>query len=151
MRRRNDNGDEGFTLVELMMVVAVLGVLIAVAIPHFLGIRHAAQDRAAHTDLRNVLLAERLVWFEQGSYTADFATLRATRPGSLLNADPRLGVFVDISDSDDQVACLVRVSGSGRVFSIWENPVAGTYFGTTDLSAADCPAVPPDGFDRGGF
>ncbi|MBS1195982.1 MAG: prepilin-type N-terminal cleavage/methylation protein [Actinobacteria bacterium] len=143
--------EQGFTLIELMMVVAILGVLLAVAIPYFLGLRHAAQDRAAHTDLRNVLLAEKMIWLEAGAYTADLAVLAETRPGSLLNADPALGVFVDVNNADDQVACLVRASGSGRLFSVWESAVSGTHFGDTDLSAADCPGVVPAGFHQGGF
>jgi type IV pilus assembly protein PilA len=143
--------EQGFTLIELMMVVAILGVLLAVAIPYFLGLRQAAQDRAAHADLRNVLVAEKMIWLEEGAYTADLAVLAETRPGALLNADPALGVFVDVSDADDQVACLVRASGSGRVFSVWESAVSGSHFGDTDLSVADCPAGVPAGYHQGGF
>ena len=145
-------GDEnGFTLIELMVVVAIIAVLLAVAIPYFIGLHQAAQDRAAQADLRNVLLAEKMVWLEQGIYTGDFAVLNAVRPGSLLSADPRLGVFVDVNDADDQVSCLVRASGSGRVFAMWESAVAGTHFGATDLSTADCPAAAPAGYHQGGF
>jgi type IV pilus assembly protein PilA len=149
--RHTPEGDHGFTLIELMMVVAILAVLVGVAIPYFLGVRQAAQDRAAHTDLRNILLAEKMIWLEEGRYTADPAVLNAVRPGSLLNADPARGVFVDVSDADDQVACLVRSSQSGRVFSVWESAVSGTHFGATDLSGADCPAAVPAGYHQGGF
>lgn len=143
--------DRGFTLVELMMVVAILAVLIGVVIPYFLGVRQGAQDRAAHTDLRNVLLAEKMIWLEGGAYTEDFAALGDVRPGSPLYDDPDLGVFVDVSDADDQVVCLVRSSASGRVFSIWESAVRGTHYGATDLSAVDCPALVPAGYHQGGF
>ena len=143
--------EDGFTLVELMMVVAILGVLLAIAIPYVLGLRHAAQDRAAHSDLRNVLLAEKMIWLEEGAYTSDPAALNAVRPGSLLNADPALGVYTDVSNADDQVACLVRSSGSGTTFSIWESAAAGTHYGATDLSVADCPAAVPAGYHQGGF
>ncbi len=149
MRYRSE--DQGFTLIELMMVVAILAVLIAIAIPYFLGVRGAAQDRAAHADLRNVLLAEKMIWLEDGAYTADLAVLAATRPGALLSADPEDGVYADVNDADDQVACLVRASKSGRLFSIWESAVAGTHYGTTDLSNADCPGVAPAGYHQGGF
>jgi prepilin-type N-terminal cleavage/methylation domain-containing protein len=145
------DAERGFTLVELVMVVAIIGVLVAVAIPYFTGVRRAAQDRAAHTELRAVLLAEKMIWLETGAYTADLAQLGAVRPGALLNADPTLGVYADVNDADDQVACLVRASASGRVFSIWESAVAGTHYGATDLSAADCPAVAPAGYTKARF
>lgn len=143
--------DAGFTLIELMMVVAILAVLVAVAIPYFLGIRHAAQDQAAHTDLRNILLAEKMVWLEEGDYTADLDALRAVRPGSRVSADPADGVYVDLNDADAQVLCLTRDSASGRVFSIWDSATLGTHYGATDLSGADCPAVMPAGYHQGGF
>ena len=150
MRHPTEGGD-GFTLIELMMVVAILGVLIALAIPYFLGVRQGAQDRAAHTDLRNVLLAEKMIWLQAGAYTADPAAIGEVRPGSLLNDDPERGVFVDVSDADSQVVCLVRASASGRVFSVWESAAAGAYYGATDLSGADCPGAVPAGYDQDGF
>ena len=45
--------DEGFTLIELMVVVLIIAILIAIAIPTFLGARQRAQDRATQADLRN--------------------------------------------------------------------------------------------------
>ncbi len=54
-------------------------------------------------------------------------------------------------DADDQVVCLVRGSASGRVFSIWESVVGGSWYGATDLSGADCPAAAPGGYELGGF
>ena len=51
--------DEGFTLIELMVVVMIIAVLIAIAIPSFLGFRKSAQDRSAQSDIRNVLLSEK--------------------------------------------------------------------------------------------
>ena len=45
LQERNEN-DEGFTLIELMVVVLIIAILIAIAVPTFLGARERAQDRA---------------------------------------------------------------------------------------------------------
>lgn len=144
-------GDTGFTLIEMMVVVMIVAVLMIVGLVSFRGFREAAQDRAAQSDLRNVLLAEKMIWQETSAYTQVMADVEAVRPGSRIAADPADGVYLDLNNADDQIVCLVRASGSGRFFSVWESATAGAYYGDTDLSSADCPAEVPAGYSRPGF
>ena len=73
-RRRRDD-EEGFTLIELMVVVLIIAILIAIAIPTFLGARQRAQDRAAQSDLRNGLTAEKTVYTDTQAYDATTANM----------------------------------------------------------------------------
>ena len=59
---RRGRGDQGFTLVELMVVVLVLAILMAIAIPTFLGARDRGQDRAAQSTARNTLTAAKILY-----------------------------------------------------------------------------------------
>lgn len=72
LRKDPTGRQEGFTLIELMVVVLIIAILIAIAIPTFLGARERAQDRAAQSTLRNALTAENVYytdgqWFTQNT------------------------------------------------------------------------------------
>jgi type IV pilus assembly protein PilA len=60
---------DGFTLIELMVVVLIIAILIAIAIPTFLGLRERAQNRAATSDVRNALTAAKAFYTDGDTYT----------------------------------------------------------------------------------
>ena len=143
-------GDGGFTLIELMVVVMIIAVLIAIAIPSFLGFRSSAQDRSAQSDIRNTLLVEKAIWLDTGNYTAVAADLTAFEPSLLFDATGVAGTSLILNGTD--TVCIQRISASGTAFGIWESSTLGTYYGDNGAAIlAACPAAAPAGWTQTGW
>lgn len=70
IRKSAEGKDQGFTLVELLVVMIIVGILAAVAIPVFLNQREKAVDTSIKSDLRTAAVAIETKFVDEQKYTA---------------------------------------------------------------------------------
>jgi type IV pilus assembly protein PilA len=130
--------DRGFTLIELMVVVLIIAILVAIAIPTFLGQRQTAQDRAAQSNLRNALVTEKTLFARDQVFTDSAAILTALEPSLTWTTDDAgAGGVLPTLYAGTGAVCLVSESGSGTFFWIYENPTTATAQGSGAAAPAD--------------
>jgi len=71
MKIRKLLGRKGFTLVEIMIVVAIIGLLAAIAIPNFMRAREKAQQNACIANLKQIDGAKTLLALDDGMSTGE--------------------------------------------------------------------------------
>jgi type IV pilus assembly protein PilA len=125
LRRRLNKDEQGFTLIELMVVVLIIAILIAIAIPTFLGAQDRARDRGAQSDLRNAVTAAKTIATDDaGLFTNVTVANLTTAEGALKFADAgdktNIGVVVN-TGATPQTALFYKQSASNTFFGMGTN------------------------------
>ena len=66
LQKLRRNNQKAFTLIELMIVIAIIGILSSIAIPNFLEYRKKGQDAAALSTGQNFLILSMAYWIDKG-------------------------------------------------------------------------------------
>ncbi len=106
LQKMTRTNEKGFTLIELMIVIAIIGILAAIAIPNFIAYRNKAFCSATEADANSVAGAI-ANWYAIPSHTAlvTAASLHVTMTGA--NPQPVIGGTVD-------AITITVTDGSGR-------------------------------------
>lgn len=158
IKQRLDREDEGFTLIELMVVVLIIAILLAIAIPTFLGARNTANARAAQSNLRNGLTAEQ-TYYTNNNQTFDTAGsgVQAIEPALQFSSTGPVAAGNNVlvaGDTNSDAVILTAAGKDGNCYSVEvinvpaaaTKSAAGTYYNEVKTPAGGC-TTPSAGVD----
>jgi type IV pilus assembly protein PilA len=139
--RRED--EDGFTLIELMVVVMIIAILIAIAVPTFLSARQKAQNRQAESNLRNAYSNARTLYTDSQDWgTVTVAGLAAAEPSLTFQAAASTKAReVSVTSTTAAGIILANKSNSGNCYYLRETAAGGAQYGSTTSGACDSSSV----------
>jgi prepilin-type N-terminal cleavage/methylation domain-containing protein len=104
--------ETGFTFVELLVTLAIVGVLLAIAVPAYLNFQAKAQATAALSDVREVIPSANAYYVENSSFTGMTpASLRSGYDSGLtISSGGSTGIVSANSEGNGQSFCISAVS-----------------------------------------
>lgn len=116
--RQYGKKNHGFTLLELLTVVAIIGILAAIAVPQFDAYKKRGFDIRAKSDLRSVAIAEEAYFIDYEAYRSCAGDDCLELPGiGALSKGVELGF---VAGADGFVGTALHTKGTGTTFE-WDS------------------------------
>ena len=120
---------KGFTLVELLIVIAIIGVLAALLMSNFIGVRQRARDAQRKSDLKQIQSALELYRSDLGLYPATISAC-----GAKLTGGSPVNTYME------KIPCDPSSSYNGRNYAYWSD-ASSYYIAACSENSSDSQAV----------